>query len=127
MSNSLLPTQIGFVPRSQDGTQQSQLVFGQNTTGTWEAIGLGAQGRPDPLESIRVNISTNLGTTTPAVPITINIDAVSAMAIIAANPNAPKVFGFTMQEVATCETDANGNTSEKRRMALISQAYPKAS
>lgn len=125
--NSVLPTQIGYVPASADGTQQSQLVFGKNSTGSWEAVGLGAQGRPDLLQAIQVFITANPQSQNPSVPVTINIDATSALAIIAANPNAPTVFGFTMQEVATCETDANGNTSEKRRMALISQAYPKAS
>lgn len=127
MSNSLLPTQIGYVPASQDGTQQSQLVLGRNTTGTWEAVGFGAQSRPDPLQALQVFVTVNPLSQTPTVPVTINIDATNALAVALANPNAPSVFTFTLQEVATCETDANGVTSEKRRMALISQAYPKAS
>lgn len=126
MPSSVFPPQLGFVPSGSNG-QQSQLILGRNTTGTYEGIGVGAGGRPDSVESIQVFITANLQTSSPTVPITITIDATSALAVIAANPNAPTVFGFTMQEVATCETDTNGVTSEKRRMALISQAYPKAS
>lgn len=126
MPSSVFPSQMGFVP-SGSNSQQSQIIMGRNTTGTYEGIGVGQGGRPDSLESIQVFITANLQTASPTVPLTITIDATSALAIIAANPNAPTTFGFTMQEVATCETDANGVTSEKRRMALISQAYPKAS
>lgn len=125
MPSSVFPPQMGFLPSGSN--QASQLILGRNTTGTYEGIGVGAGGRPDSVESIQVYVTANLQTPTPTVPLTITIDATSALAIIASNPNAPTVFGFTMQEVATCETDANGQTSEKRRMALISQAYPKAS
>jgi hypothetical protein len=120
MANTVFPSQVGFVPSGIN--QNSQVVFGRNITGSWEAIGVGQGGRPDILQQITayiVNIQGNSAT----LPIIINIDTTAVQQIISSNSHAPQVFNFSLQEVSTCETDDAGNSTEMRRMALLSQAY----
>lgn len=122
MPNSIFPSQIGFIP-SGTNNQKSQLIFGRNITGGWEAVGPGWGGRPDGLEAVSIYLSNGLTSSSPTLPCIITIDTTALETIIAANTNAPKVFSFSLQEAATCETDTNGASTEKRRMFLMSQSY----
>lgn len=121
MANSVFPSQMGFVPSGTN--QQSQLVFGRNITGIWEAIGIGAGGRPDTLQSITTYLTNVPQDGTPAtLPVIITIDTSAVQTVIGSNLNAPQVFNFTLQEAATCEATGS-EPIEMRRMVLMSQPY----
>ncbi len=126
MANSILPNQIGFVPSgSANGSfQYSKLILGRNITGGWQSIGFGPDGQPDILQDLTINISdyeTNPGFS----PIVIRMRTLDLVDIFNANPNAPDDFLISFKEVAICESDNDGNVSEKRMIVLASQTYPK--
>ncbi len=121
MQNSILPTQVGFIPSGMhptNGFQSSQLVFGKNITGGWQAVGFGIDGQPDVLQGLTINISSNQ-TVPVATPIVVRMRPEDIVAIILANPNAPSDFNFTFKEVAICDGGI-----EKRMVVLASQVYP---
>lgn len=125
--NTIFPTQIGYTPRSSDGSQPSQLVFGKNINVNWEAVGLGTNGRPDPLEAVSINITlTQGGVTTQPLIITI---VANDLITIMTNPNAPATFEMKLREVAVCEDTNNDGTAdtEKRMVILGSATYLPAS
>jgi len=116
--SSFFDPYIGYVP-------SGQLLIGQDPTVNWEAIGFGANGRPNPMGTMTINIcsSGNGGVTKLGA---IQLAAGDILSIIAANSNAPKTFNFSLQEVAICSGDNNGNTQEARMVILASQIYPMA-
>lgn len=127
--NSLLPTQIGFIP-GVDGSgeqvknQTSELVLGRNVTGDWEAIGFGKNGRPDYLEKVTLNIAYRMGDNTKVLPLRITIDANVVYDIWMNNADTPSDgFNLITKEVAVCETDDEGNSTEKRMIILASETY----
>lgn len=125
--NPITPTQIGYVPYSSGNSLVSNLVFGRNTTGSWEAVGFGSQGRPDPLNQLAINLTDTRPSASISMPGIINIDVSDLLSVInAAGSQAPHQFSFKMREVAVCEEN-NGVSTEKRMMVLASQTYPAGS
>lgn len=117
MSNSIIPTQLGYTPPGS--TNGSQLVLGKDVTIVdFEAVGLGEGGRPDILNTLIINI-TNAGQKV----ISISIDGRDMTVLIARNANLPKNAVMTIKEAAICEQDDAGNTTEKRILILASDSY----
>lgn len=118
MSNPTFnPTQIGYTPTGS--VCGSQVVIGKDMTSSWEAIGYGAAGRPDPLDRLYINISQISGVNPPVRKATVAFDVKSLLNIIAANPNAPTTgFYFAFRELQVC----NGSTTQAMTF-LASQPY----
>lgn len=121
--NSLLPTQIGYTPLSS-GTPPypSQVVIGRDITASFEAVGFGDGGRPDPMSLLKINLTNQA--VDPAVKVgSISMSATGLAAIISANfALLGQPLNFTFQEVALC-VDVNGTATEKRAVVLMSQSY----
>jgi len=144
MSYTATPTNLGYTPTgtilpSGDTTVLvgSQVVMGRNLYATptaaglqFDAVGLGQGGRPDPVNRVVINLSNyfdqNKGFANGTYAF-LTMDVNNVLDVLQTNPNAPGLMNFTLQEAATCETDANGNTTEMRRMVLMSQPYLPAS
>lgn len=118
---SFFPTQIGFTPTGS--VYGSQVVVGRNMSSSWEAAGLGAGGRPDPVDRIYFNLSLISGLSTPLQTATIAFDTQSLIRIVLANPNAPSTgFYFAFRELQVCD---NGTT--RAMTFLASQPYAPSS
>lgn len=118
MPNTFNATQIGFTPPSSP--QGSQVVIGKDITASWEAVGFGADGRPDVLGKVFIYLTSSGGT--PAQVGVISLDVAQLVSIIQANPNAPTTFQFQMREFDVCD-----NGVAKKTMIIASQNYLPAS
>ena len=121
--NPTTPTQLGYTPSgSQYG---SQIVLGRNVTGAWEAIGMGANGRPAPLDRFIVNISDTHDSLNPTVPGVVNMNVSDLITIIyASGSNAPSQLDLKLREVSVCEVNEDtGDSEEKLMVVLCSQTY----
>jgi hypothetical protein len=125
MPNSALPSMLGFVP-SGINNQHAELIVGKSSAG-WEGFGFGPGGRPDIAEKLTFYITKTTPGSPPYLIGTVSMTATGLAAIASANVNFPSNLTLNLTEVATCETDAGGNTTEMRRVALLSQAYAKSS
>lgn len=115
--NSPIQTQIGFTQRNPAGTQQSQLVFGRDVDVTWEAVGFGSQGRPDPLDKLTINIvRVANGLTTSRITLTMLASDVDS---ILTNPNAPALLALKLREVRVCEDTNNDGTADTEKCMVI--------
>lgn len=121
MSNSFLPTQIGYVPTGVYGgiPKISTVYLGRNVSGAagGDGVGLGQGGRPDFLQTVVINLSTSSeypvgqwGT------ITLNVDDITAL--YDTRESFPLDLNLTMKEVLVCE---NGQT--KAMVIIGSQTY----
>jgi hypothetical protein len=125
MPHSALPPMLGFVPSGTNG-QRAEFIVGNSSAG-WEGFGFGPGGRPDIAEKLTFYLAN-----VPAPPQqpyligTISMTATGLYALAIPNPNFPSNLTLELTEVATCETDKDGNTTEMRRVALLSQAYAPA-
>lgn len=111
------PTQIGYIQSGVRGPifTPSEVVIGRDVTGSWEAAGFGAQGRPDALQKITINLSPQDGLDLPGKII---IDVQDVLSIMDDNDNAPDNMYFRLTEVSICESGV-----EKRMVVLASQTY----
>lgn len=117
MNPTFFPTQVGYTPTGS--AYGSQIVLGRNLNTTWEAIGFGQQGRPDPLERVYMNLSQISGLSTAAQKAVVAFDVKSLLNILAARPLAPTTgFYFAFREYLVCD---NGTT--KAAVFLSSQPY----
>lgn len=130
--NPSLPNQIGYTPFQQDAGSSassfvgsgSSVIFGRNVTGGWEGVGFGSGGRPNPLQKIVINLSDVRPGISPSVPGLIRIDVNDLVSIIQSGGSVvPTQFDMKFREVAVCEMDDNGDTTEKRMVVLASQTY----
>lgn len=114
-----LPTQIGYLPTGANGTAgTSTLYFGRDVSATYDAVGLGAGGRPDYLSVINIPLTQRTANGTLVKKGIVQMD-VSAIVSGAVNrPQFPSVLSLTFKEVLVCE---NGVT--KGMMILGSQTY----
>lgn len=108
------PTQQGYLPTGVNGTALVSTYFlGRNTSGTYEGIGIGQGGRPDPLQVLNINLtSPNGGTPFQKGTITINVE--DLMNIV----GGPSRYNMTLKEVHVCENGTN-----KKMIVLASQTY----
>ncbi len=113
--NSLIPTQIGFVPSGVN--VGSQFIVGKDIASSWEGAGLGPNGRPDIAQSITF-FMTNVVAGVQTKVGSVSIDASGMAAVMTSNANAPKSFHFQMREFAVCESGA-----EKRVLVMASETY----
>ena len=136
MASQIFPTQLGYTPVGS--SLGSQITLGRDTSFgdvTFEAIGVGAKGRPDSLEKVVINISKlknadGVNSTYDTV-CDISLNIADILALAAANSNFPKdqsdntlpTLSLRLTEVSTCETDDSGNGVEKRMVILASQTY----
>lgn len=119
MPNTLHPSQVSYTPTGS--AYQSTVVIGRQIGATWEAIGFGAQGRPDYLERLVINLTTPSGGLSQKGSITMDVGSI--INVIAANPFAPASgFQISLREVLVCDA---GTT--KKMMILASQTYPTGS
>lgn len=115
----LFPAQIGFIPKKEG--QKSEIIIGKDVSVEYEAIGFGADARPEELNSLTINISD--GSVTPSVKkLSIKIDIADVLAIIAANPSVPSNLTVSLKEASVCEV-VGEETVEKRMLILASQTY----
>lgn len=112
--NSFYSPQIGFT-QSGNGNQ-SKIVLGRSVGATWEAVGFGAQGRPDVLEVLQINLATPSGTLSQKGRI--DIDVSHLVSIIDGNVNAPNPMVFQMREFDVCD-----NGQPKKVVILASANY----
>jgi hypothetical protein len=116
MPNTFLDPFIGYVP-------SGQIVVGGDPTVNWEAIGFGANGRPNPFGLMTINLcSSGDGAFTKVA--SLQIAAGDILSIMTANQNSPTGFVLSLREVAVCSGDNAGNTQEARMVILGSQIYP---
>ena len=118
---SFLPTQIGYLPTGVNGTAQTSSVYlGRDISTTYEAVGLGAAGRPDYLQEVVINLTYKDGPTlTKRGTISLNVGDLYAAKLT--NPNVPTDISLYLQEVAVCD-----NGTEKRMMVIASDPYAMA-
>lgn len=120
MANTILPSQLGFTPTGS--SQGSQFFIGRNVNVDWEGVGVGSDGRPDPLDRMYIYFTSGVGD----IPIQwghIDLDVSQFLETIAANPNAPTTgFQLAMRQVLVCDAGVT-----KNMMIIASQTYPTGS
>lgn len=127
MPNSIIPTQIGNLPFDPNHSNISTIVLGKdNTAGvTFEAIGLGTNGRPDSLESIKINFSKfNTGSESyrPLGSATLNVEDIYNF--FTGNLNVVQNLEIKFRQVSVCEINDTTNQPEERYMlVLASQTF----
>ncbi len=123
MPNTATPTQFGYLPTGVGTTAgTSTLYFGRDTTAIYDAIGLGADGRPDYLSIVQIPLvqRSALGVLTKQGTITLDVGAIVSGR--AANSNMPTNLNLILKEVAVCDEGV-----EKRMVIVASQTYNPAS
>lgn len=108
------PPQMGFIPSGSNGVAQVSTFFvGRRTSGTYEGIGLGGGGRPDPVQVIQFNLtSPNGGTPFQKGTVTINVEDLVNIV------GGPSTYNMTLREVSICDNGQN-----KKAVVLMSQSY----
>lgn len=119
MSSSFYAPQIAFVPTGLNNTRyNSSVVLGRNRNVVWEAVGFGAEGRPDDLEYLNINI-TNVSGAMPVTKAVISLNIGDIQTMIAANANATAAaLTFKLRQVSVCDGSVN-----KKMMILGSNTY----
>jgi len=121
MPNSIIPTQLGYsAPSSSLG---SQIFLGKDISIDFEAIGAGAEGRPDILESFKMNITLVSGaasnfTNTNIKIASFNITANDVRGLYTGNANFPANAEFRLRQFSVCEFNDVTQESEERNVAL---------
>ena len=131
MSNSIVPSQIGYTSPGSD--LRSQIYLGRDTFVNFEAIGLGANQRPDALQSLKINISkiVNYGKSDQLIEtrgsIYLDIDDIikiqSSDYYPSTEDGGAENLMLQLKEVSVCEQDKDGNSVEKRMVIIGSQTY----
>ena len=118
--NSFFPPQIGYIPTGTATTLNvSTIYLGRDITQTWEAIGFGAQGRPDYLQVVQIPLTNvnNDGSLTQKGSITLNVAAIISGAVN--RPQFPANINLNCREVLVCN---NGVT--QAMLVIGSAPYP---
>lgn len=117
MANSIIPTQLGYT--APNTTYRSQIYLGKDVSANFEAVGLGAGGRPDVLQALKIHLSqggVGLGA--------IYLDVTDIIALKAANPNIPNELFLKLVQVSVCEiNNLTGEGEEKNMVILGSPTY----
>jgi hypothetical protein len=120
MSNSIVPSQIGYTAiGSQSG---SQIIFGKDFSVSFEAIGLGGNLRPDPLEAFRINISAlsgYKGASSDKKIASFSISKQDIYSLYTGNVNFPSSPEFKLREFSVCVYNEDTQDSEEKRVALF--------
>ena len=122
--STILPKQIGFtVAGNTNGiggtASQSQVIIGKDITLSWDCVGFGGQGRPDPVENVILNLT--IITNAPNGPQKlgqISFNASDIAAIISNNTNAPTPILMKLTEVDVCS-----NGTPMKMIVLASTPY----
>jgi len=121
MPNTFYPTQIGFTPSGS--ANGSQIIIGRNIDVSWEAVGFGAEGRPDITQNMVINLTFEAidGTTLRVGEVKLNAKELFDIAV--ENNLQDEVIEISFKEISICETDDEGNSTEKKMMILASKPY----
>lgn len=119
MANSFFPPQVGFIPTGLNSTRyNSSVVLGRNGNVQWEAVGFGADGRPDNLEYFNIYL-TNVSGVNPAVRGAISMNVGDIQTIIDGNSNATAAaLTFKLREVDVCDSSV-----AKKMIFLATEPY----
>ena len=119
MANSFYPSQIGFIPTGVASPNNTSTIYlGRNVDVAWEAVGFGAQGRPDYLETININLTKIDGATQTRLG-TISMNVSDIQDIIDGNSNAQAAaLTLSLREVAVCD-----NGTARAMIILASDPY----
>ncbi len=121
MPNSATPTQFGYLPTGVGPTAgNSTLYFGRDVTSTYDAIGLGGDGRPDYVSIIQIPLTYHLSgsNVAPTKQGMITLDVSAIVSGRAANPNVPTNLNLILREVDVCD-----NGVAKKAMVIMSDPY----
>lgn len=121
MPDSIIPTQIGSTPPGS--SLDSQVVIGKDTTVSFEAVGIGSQGRPDYVQNVIINLSKIENNTTVTIA-KIQLNVGDLITLMDKNKNMPKNLSLALKEVAVCEiADGSEEAVDKRMIVLASDTY----
>lgn len=128
MPNTVLPAQLGTVPFNPGGSgsaSNSQIVMGRDPTVTFEAVGLGAQGRPDYLQTVKINFSkAPSGSNTYKQMGSVSFDVADVYSFFTGNLNVPQNLNIKFRQVSVCEVnDTTQETEERAMIILASQTF----
>lgn len=116
---SFFPSQIGFLPTGANGTAQTSTVYlGRDIDASYDAIGLGAGGRPDYLSIIQIPLVQRADDGTLTKQGTITLDVGAIVSGREANSNLPTNINLVLKEVAVCDAG-----TAKRMMVIASDPY----
>lgn len=111
MPNTFYPTNIGWLPSGN--AQVSTIFLGGTNTGSYEGIGFGAGGRPNPLQVLQINlISPNGGSPFQKATITMNVDDLMNIT------GGPSRYDMTLKEITVCDAGV-----ARKAVVLMSQLY----
>lgn len=117
MANTIIPSQIGYT--APGSALRSQIYLGKQVTVDFEAVGLGAGGRPDELEALKIHISQN-----GQAQVALYIDVTDILALKASNPNLTGEVFLQLKKVSVCEVnDTTGESEEKGMIILGSSTF----
>lgn len=117
MPSTIVPSQLGYTAPSTPN--RSQIYLGKDLNVNFEAVGLGADGRPDELQALKIHLSQG-GVALGAI----YLDVTDIIALKQSNSNIPSELFLKLTEVSVCESDtATGETTEKRMVILGSPTY----
>ena len=121
MSNTVIPSQLGYT--APDSSLRSQVFIGKDLGLSFEAVGVGKDGRPDQLQALKIYISEG---SERYAAIHIDVEDVKAMfadGLTIPDGENPQVF-IKLRTVSVCEVDdKTGEAIEKKMVILGSQAY----
>lgn len=117
--NTFHPTNIGFVPTGAAGVAQTSSVYiGRDISSTYDAIGFGANGRPDYVQLVKIPLTQRAADGTLTKQGTITLDVSALVTARSSNPNIPSSLELVLREVAVCDNGTN-----KRMMIVASATY----
>lgn len=112
MSNSIIPTQLGYT--APNTPSRSQIYLGKDVNAQFEAIGLGEEGRPDALQALKIHLSQN-GVAKGAI----YLDITDIIALQNANSNIPAELFLKLMEVSVCEINPSTGDGEEKKMVIL--------
>jgi len=113
MPNSILPTQLGYT--APGSTLRSQIYLGKNVNADFEAVGVGADGRPDALQALKIHLTKEDGTAIGAI----YLDVTDIITLKEANSNIPTELFLKLVEVSVCEINDTTQESEEKKMVVL--------
>jgi hypothetical protein len=127
MASTITPSQFGYT--APGSTLGSQIFLGRDLSLSFEGVGFGEGGRPDILESLKINICINSGIegnsqNAPQKIASFNISYSDIRSLYTGNSNFPSTPEFKLRQFSVCEINDSTQESEERNVAFFaSQSY----